>query len=141
MGVTLQQMNFYVHVTHKKLFLNNERKQERLLWAREWRNWNNFDWRKKIFVDEMKLTIGKEEADPWSDIHLELFLRIALLSLPFLMIRLRSCLLLVSPTVSTLSLCLPAKRLRECGRVLEIGKHEFSPILSGDLYLILPSFI
>ena len=136
-------MNFYVHVTHKKPFLNYERKQERLLWARERRNWNNFDWRKKIFVDEMKLTIGKEEADPspWSDIHLELFLRIALLSLPFLMIRLPSCLLLISPTVSTLSLCLPARRLRESGRVLEIGKHEFSPILSGDLYLILPSFI
>lgn len=58
-GETLRQMNFYVHVARKKPFLNHERKQERLRWARERRNWNNFVWRKKIFVDEMKLTIGQ----------------------------------------------------------------------------------
>ena len=52
-------MNLYVHVTHKKSFLNSERKRERLHWARERRNCDNFDSRKKIFVDEMKLTIGQ----------------------------------------------------------------------------------
>ena len=41
-GETLRQMNFYVHVARKKPFLNHERKRERLCWARERRNWNNF---------------------------------------------------------------------------------------------------
>ena len=58
-GETLRCMNFYVHVARKKPFLNYERKWERLRWARERRNWNNFVWRKKIFVDKMKLTIGQ----------------------------------------------------------------------------------
>jgi len=58
-GEILRCMNFYVHVVRKKAFLNYEPKQERLRWARERRNWNNCVWRKKIFVDEMKLTIGQ----------------------------------------------------------------------------------
>jgi len=52
-------MNFYVHVAPKKPFFNYERKWERLRWARERRNLNNCLWRNKIFVDEMKLTIGQ----------------------------------------------------------------------------------
>ena len=48
LGETLRHMNFYVHVVRKKPFLNYERKRERLRWARERRNWNNFVWRKNL---------------------------------------------------------------------------------------------
>ena len=69
---------------------------------------------------KLSLKLGKEEADPLSDVHLQLLMRIAILSLPFQMIRLPSCLLLVSPTVSTLSVLLSATGPRESGRVLKI---------------------
>src|SRR5437868_2175913 len=58
-GKTLRHMNYYVQVACKKSFSNCECKQARLRWARERRYWNKFVLRKKIFVDEMKLTIGQ----------------------------------------------------------------------------------
>ncbi|KAG0638137.1 hypothetical protein HOY80DRAFT_1048950 [Tuber brumale] len=52
-------MDFHVHIACKKPFINYECKHDHSRWARERWNWNKFDWRKKIFSDEMKLTIGQ----------------------------------------------------------------------------------